>query len=331
MRETLSHEHLDEPLFPYLRRDIPILLEDQTVAEALHSLRRQALGERIIYFYVVNVEGRLVGVVPTRRLLMSQPHERLSALMVKDLVTLPAHTTVGQASEMFLKHRYLAFPVVDNAGVLHGVADVGMFTGELSNIAERQSAEDAFQLIGIHFVAGLGPWAGFKDRFPWLLANVAGGLLAALVASLYEGLLDAVVVLALFIPVVLALAESVSIQSVTLTLQSLHGRQDGLLPRGRSLAKEAATAGLLGLGCGTLVGGAAGIWQRDVILGLVILAAITASMVTASLLGVLLPATLRRLWRDPTIAAGPIVLALADLATLLFYFNLAGLMAGVLR
>lgn len=324
--EALSHEHFDEPLFPHLRRDFPTLLAEQTVSQALASLRAQPLGERIIYFYVVDATGRLVGVVPTRRLLMAPPEDRLASLMVRDLITLPADVTVGQASEMFMKHRFLAFPVVDSAGVLHGVADVGMFTGELSDIAERQSAEDAFQLIGIHLVAGLGPWAGFRDRFPWLLTNVAGGLMAAAVTSLYESLLNAVVVLALFVPVVLALAESVSIQSVTLTLRSLHDRQHSLLPRGRSLAKESLTAALLGLACGAIVGGVAGIWQQDLLLGLVILSAITASMVTASLLGVILPSTLRWLRRDPAIASGPIVLASADLLTLIFYFNLAGIL-----
>jgi len=328
---TLSHKHLHEPLFAHLRRDFPALLASHTVAEALASLRAKALGERIIYFYVVDEEGRLVGVVPTRRLLMAGQDERLESLMVPDPITLPAHATVGDASEMFLEHRFLAFPVVDSGGVLHGVADVGMFTGELSGLAERHSAEDAFQLIGIHLVAGLGPWAGFRDRFPWLLANVGGGLMAAWVTSRYQSLLDSVVVLALFIPVVLALAESVSIQSVTLTLQSLHDRQAGLLPRGRSLTKELGTATLLGLGCGGIVGGVAGLWQRDVPLGATILVAITASMITASVLGVLLPSTLRWLRRDPSIASGPIVLALADIATLLFYFNLAGMLGDRLR
>lgn len=329
--EALSHEHLDELLFPHLHRDFPTLRSADTVSEALASLRASSLGERIIYFYVVDQNGRLAGVVPTRRLLMADPGTRLATLMVPDPVTLPADITVGEASKMFLKHRFLAFPVVDSAGVLHGVADVGMFTGELTGMAERQSAEDAFQLIGIHLVAGLGPWAGFRDRFPWLLANVAGGLLAALVTSRYQSLLDAVVVLALFIPVVLALAESVSIQSVTLTLQSLHDRQAGLLPRSRSLARESATAAFLGVACGALVGGAAGLWLGNMALGFIILAAVTASMVTASLLGILLPSTLRWLRRDPTIAAGPIVLALADLMTLLFYFNLAGYLADHLR
>ena len=84
--------------------------------------------------------------------------------------------------------------------MLHGVADVSLFTRELANLANRRNAEDAFQLIGIHLNAEASPWAGFRDRFPWLLANVGGGLLAAFVTSRYEALLDATVVLALVHP-----------------------------------------------------------------------------------------------------------------------------------
>ncbi len=166
--------------------------------------------------------------------------------MVTDVVTMPSWATVREASNLFLAHRFLAFPVVDANRVLHGIADVSLFTRELADLANRQNADNAFQLIGIHLVADAGPWAGFKDRFPWLLANVGGGLLAAFVTSRYEALLDAVVVLALFIPVVLALAESVSIQSVTLTLQSLRGPRRSLIPEARPLSKEFATAVLLG-------------------------------------------------------------------------------------
>jgi hypothetical protein len=189
------------------------------------------------------------------------------------------------------------------------VADIGLFTREMADLADRQTAEDAFQLIGIHLRQNVGPWAGFRDRFPWLMANVTGGLLAAFVTSRYESLLDAAVVLALFIPVVLALAESVSIQSVTLTLSTLHHATSALPPL-RRVAREIATATLLGIGCGVIVGGTAGLWQQNLLLFTAISVAITLSMITASLVGLLLPTMLRALRKDPNIASGPIVLAL---------------------
>ncbi|MEO7270907.1 MAG: magnesium transporter [Vicinamibacterales bacterium] len=326
MLEPLGRAHLDEPIFAHLRRDFVALDVSWTVGDALARLRTQQLGEKIIYFYAVDRDGRLEGIVPTRRLLMSEPDTPIAALMVTDVVTMPSWATVREASNLFLAHRFLAFPVVDANQVLHGIADVSLFTRELADMANRQSADNAFQLIGIHLVADAGPWAGFTDRFPWLLANVGGGLLAAFVTSRYQELLDAVVVLALFIPVVLALAESVSIQSVTLTLQSLRGPRQSLIPEARPLWKEFATAVLLGIGCGGLVGLVAGLWQGSLLLGLTILTAIALSMVTACILGVVLPAILYALRRDPGIAAGPIVLAIADLCTLIFYFNLAGWM-----
>ena len=330
MQETLGREHLDEPIFGHLRRDYVPINAHVTVGEALAQLRSQELGEKIVYFYAVDSEGRLEGIVPTRRLLMSAPDTTVASLMVTNVVTLPTWATVRDACNLFLKHRYLAFPVVDAQHHLHGIADVSLFTTELAGLASRQDVEDAFQLMGIHLLSEAGPWAGFRDRFPWLLANIGGGLLAAFITSRYQDLLDAAVVLALFIPVVLALAESVSIQSVTLTLQSLRGPTRSLIPAARPLWKEFATAALLGMACGAIVGGVAGLWRRNVALAAAITMAITCSMVTACLLGVLLPAVLHALRRDPGIAAGPIVLALSDVATLVFYFNLAGLLLGLM-
>jgi Mg/Co/Ni transporter MgtE len=226
----LGSAHLDDLISQYVRRDYVPLRVDLTVGEALESLRSLELGEKIVYFYVVDGSGRLEGIVPTRRLLMSAPGVKVAELMSPSVVSLETRATVRDASDLFLR------------------------------------------------------------------------------------------------PVVLALAESVSIQSVTLTLQSLRGPDNALIPKGRSISKEFVTALLLGLACGAAVGGAASAWQGTWMLGLMIGGAITLSMITASLVGLVLPATLHWLRRDPTIAAGPIVLALADLATLLFYFNIARLM-----
>jgi magnesium transporter len=320
-----SVDHLHEPLFGYVRRDFIPLRTTQTVREALDFLRSQQLGERLIYFYVTDHEERLAGVIPTRRLLASPLEASVSALMVTRVATLPTHATVREACEAFLHHRFLAFPVVDAGGVLHGVVDVGLFTDEIEELTERRKADDVFQLIGVHVTEAVSSWSAFKDRVPWLMFNVMGGLLAALLAGLYESLLDAVVVLALFIPVVLALAESVSIQSVTLTLQRLHAGnpQWGTFVRG--IRREAGTALLLGLACGSIVGFTAWVWKGAPGIALAIVTVITLSMLTACLLGVGLPTALRAVNLDPRIAAGPVVLATADMVTLLLYFNLAAL------
>ena len=161
-----------------------------------------------------------------------------------------------------------------------------------------------------------------------MLANLAGGLLCAVIASQFEVLLDHIVILALFIPIVLALSESVSMQSATLTLQTLS--DDSMTARRIAIAlwKEARTALLLGLSCGTVVSAVVIAWRRDLASALVIGGAIAASMVASCLYGGLLPTLLRAFKADPRIASGPLVLASADVTTLVVYLGLAARLMG---
>lgn len=305
-----------------VQRDFVTLTPEQSVSQALDILRAWGAQADVLYLYVVDEARRLAGVVPTRALLTAEPATSLGAIMLRDVVAIPDWATVLIAAEYFVSKKFLAFPVVDGDGVLLGQVDVSVFTDEVISHA-RRSFDDIFQIIGVHATQGRTAWTGFLDRFPWLLTNVAGGMICAWIASLHEGLLDVVVVLALFIPVVLALAESVSIQSVTLTLQGLHSSGASWRLVGPALRRELGTAALLGAGCGTLVGGVAGVWKGSLMLAIAVGGAIAASMVTAALLGLLLPTLLHVARKDPKIAAGPIVLASADLCTLVIYFNLA--------
>jgi len=326
----LSNPALRDPVLPHIRRDVVSLHPAQTVAETLVSLRSQSLAEKIVYFYVLDDQERLCGVVPTRRLLMSSPEATIDTLMISNLVTLPATATILDACEFFTLYRFLALPVVDEQHRLLGVVDVDFFTEEIFDLAETKSTDALFQIIGVHVAeARLGSaWSGFLSRFPWLLANISGGILCALVAGFYEAFLDQVIVLALFIPVVLALAESVSVQATTLTIQGFVGARvdwQRFLP---GLGKEFVTASLLGLTCGGIVGWVAWAWKGQALVALAVWGSIASSMITACLLGAILPTLLHALGRDPKIAAGPLVLATTDIATLLFYFSLAGLLLG---
>jgi magnesium transporter len=240
-------------------------------------------------------------------------------------MAIPSWATVLVAAEYFVNHKLLAYPVVETSGRLVGVVDVTLFNDDVIALA-KQSFDGIFQLLGIHATQALTPWAGFKDRFPWLLCNIAGGLLCAVLSSHFEELLNVAVVLALFIPVVLALAESVSIQSVTLTLQSLQSGRIHWGQFGRALFQEALTATMIGAACGSVVALTTWVWKREPLVSGILAVSITASMLMACVFGVLFPTLLRAARADPKIAAGPIVLALTDLATLLFYFTVAGML-----
>ncbi|HSW46022.1 MAG TPA: magnesium transporter [Phycisphaerae bacterium] len=330
MNRILSPNKLNEPIVEHVHRDFTTFNPEWTIRKALASLQSRDIGERIVYFYVVDQDNRVMGVVPTRRLLISPHDRRIRDIMVADVLTIPASATVLDACELFMHHRYLALPVTDDEKRLVGVVDINLFTDEVMTTAERRESDRAFQLIGVHVALGrqVSTWVSFKDRFPWLLCNIVGGILCAMLAGRYESFLDHVIVLALFIPVVLALGESVSMQSMALTLPVLQHRRVHPLVLWVNLRKEFLTAAMLGLASGALVGLIASAWRGDATVGLAIGASICLAVITACLLGVAIPAGVRVMRGDPRIAAGPIVLAVADLATLLFYFNIAGWLLG---
>jgi len=315
---------LHDSVLDHLHADVIRLRAEQSVSDALEALRNFGPDHDIVYIYIVDDEGRLTGVVPTRALLSSRPERPLSEIMQGDVVAIPDWATVLVAAEYFVTQRFLAFPVVSAGGQLVGQVDVRVFTDEVVGHAKR-SFDDIFQIIGVHATQGRTTWLGFRDRFPWLLTNIGGGLLCAVLVSQYEHLLDAAVVLAVFMPMVLALAESISMQSATLTLHGLHNAGMTWALLGPAMRREFSVAALLGLGCGSIVAGIAWAWKGNGSIGFALGTAIALSMVTAAILGLLLPTVLHAAKLDPKIAAGPIVLACADVCALLLYFNLAAL------
>jgi magnesium transporter len=314
----LTSRNLHDPILP-LARPVPVTLSTaQFIGEAHAAMRAASKARECPYFYVLDEEQRLAGVVPVRELLTAPLDQRVDAVMVPGVVAIPSWATVLVASEYFASRKLKAFPVINDNGTLAGMVDVGLFTGDILDLA-RETYDEIYQLLGVHATAMRTPWTSFLDRFPWLLSNMAGGLLCAVIASRFEHLLQQVVVLSLFIPVVLALAESVSMQSATLTLQSLS--TESLRPR-RILAalwREARTALLLGASAAAVVAAAAFAWRRDAMGALVLGGAIAFSIVAACLFGVLLPTLVRLVKADPRIAAGPLVLASTDVVTLMFY------------
>ena len=318
-------EHLNEPVLRFARKDFATLNQKFTVEQALASIRQRGVGEKIVYFYVVDDAEQLVGVVPTRRLLMAPLEQPLADLMIRRVVAIPHLATVMEACEFFVLHKFFAFPLVDEQRHVVGLVDVGLFTEEVFDIAEREQMTEVFETLGFHVsqVRNASPWRAFRIRFPWLLATIVSGTFCAFLAGAYQLTLEKSLIIAFFLTLILGLGESVSIQSMTVTIQALRTNRPTLHWYWSSLWREISTALLLGVACGLVVALVVLAWQRALAPAFVVGASVTFCLLTACVTGLSVPSALHALKLDPKIAAGPLTLAFADIFTLLFYFNLA--------
>src|ERR1700730_8330439 len=331
MPDGAGSPDFNSPVVEHARKDFPLLDAEMTIAQALEQIRREGVGERVIYFFAIDGEKRLVGVLPTRRLLTAAPETRLRDIMVRRVVAIPATATVLDACEFFGLYKFFAFPVVDDERRVVGVVDVSLFAEEILGEREEQSRPSApirdnvFEVLGFHLdqIRGASPWRVFRFRFPWLLATVTGGTICAVLAGAFEATLANSLVIAFFLTMVLGLNESVSAQSMSVTIQMLRSAPVTWSWFRTALRRELTTAALIGFACGAIVATIVLLWRHDPSAAFAIGGSIALSLITACLFGLSVPSLLHRFNLDPKIAAGPITLALADICALILYFTTA--------
>lgn len=310
-----------------MHTDIMAIPEDYLVCQALDYIRDNESKPRILYFYTVDNQYHLTGVISTRTLLTANLEQKLSEIANQRVRSISEDAELSDILTDFVVHKYLAMPVVDVDRKLVGIVDVSSFTENVSDILERDSADEIFETIGFRLsqIKGASIFGSFRYRFPWLIASIAGGLLSALMTSRFEHVLAVALVLSFFLTLVLGLGESVSMQSMTVTIQALRAKKPSLKWFAREFAKELGTALLLGLACGIVVGAVVLVWQKDLLAALVIGASLILTLITANLVGLLIPTILHALNLDPKIASGPLALTISDLFTISIYFGMAGL------
>ncbi len=330
MNKTAQMDDLDDPVMRHARTDFVAIHAKKTVREVLDSIRTAPKGGSFVYFYVIDDENHLLGVIETRRLLTSPLDSYADSIMTKNVTAIPDSFTLLDACEFFVLYRFLAFPIVDNDRRIIGVIDVGLFTKEMFDLEERGQIHSMFETLGVRIadVRSKSVWSVFRYRFPWLLATIASGTACAVVVGIFHVTLAKSLILAFFMTLVLGLGESVSMQAMAITVHSLHsqGYQKGWY--WTTLNRELKRTFVLALACSLIVGCIAVLWKKDIPPGLVISCGISASLLLACFLGVTIPVLLHRLQLDLRVASGPLTLALTDICTIAVYFSLAAIILG---
>ncbi len=316
-------EHYQRPVKDFLHHDFLTLSENLTCAQAIETVRKLGDDLKIFYFYTVDEANRLKGVVPVRRFLVSPPERLLKDMAQGSLVTVREDVPLVDAAKQFSKHKYLSLPVVDTCDRVQGVIDLKVLTGQDVDFTDKLRVEEIFQTIGVRLESlGQQRWgAVFWGRFPWLLATVTSGFVCAWLSSLYAASLEKNILLSFFIALVLALGESVAIQSMTLGFQETHKPALERRSFGVMALREALMGSFLGLPLGLLVGLLASFLEPGSWGPLIIGAAVVFAVFNAGLIGLSFPYLVRLFKLELRVAAGPLVLAFTDIATILVYLT----------
>jgi magnesium transporter len=310
-----------------MHKTLVVVEENHTIKEAINILRNKQSDGKIIYFYVIDAEYKLRGIVSARALLLADPQNQIKDVMEESVFCLQEDQNLEEAMEALSHRRLLALPVVDVHNVLKGVVDVQMYLQENIDIFKEQRNQDVFQLLGMRFEEGVykSPWKSYTKRMPWILCNMAGGIACAIVSRVFQIVLAKVLILAMFIPLVLSLSESISMQSMT---QSFHILRKDHVSWGKIFSRmfsEIRTAILMSLTSGILVGVLSLFWGSGIIVSSTIAAGIVISVILSAVIGSSVPLLLHLNRLDPKVASGPVVLTISDVITTAIYLFLATL------
>ena len=321
--ETFAEDTIGRVMEPPLA----VYRPDMTIGAVTEELRHLVKRAFITYVFVVDEGDRLLGVVAMREMLLGDPAQKLSEIMIpRPFHLTPSMPLADAMKETILRH-YPVYPVCDAEGRL-----IGLVRGQM--LFEAQAVELSAMpgsMVGVEKEERLStPWPrSLKFRHPWLQLNLLTAFIAAGVVGIFEHTIDRIVVLAVFLPVLAGQSGNTGCQALAVALR---GMTLGELKAGKArqlVAKEA----LLGFFNGAFVGVTAGLGMffyasmqnnaNALMLGIIVVIAMTVSCVLSGISGALVPLALKRLGADPATASSIFLTTATDVASMGTFLGLA--------
>jgi magnesium transporter len=305
--------------------DVFTLYQDTSCREALRTLQDQEEAEMVFYLYITDEDDRLVGVASLRALATTPPDTLLKDIMVKRVHSVRPETDQEDVAQIVAQYNYLAVPVLDADDHLVGIVTVD----DVVDVIREEATEDFLQMAGAgkdREILLKSSWENAKARLPWLFASWIGGIIAATIIGTFEHMLESIIALAAFIPVIMGMGGNIGTQSSTIIVRGMATGRIEIGSELKVLFKEIRVGLILGGLYGLLLGIFANFRfiDTDPMLGVVVGLSICCSMLIAAAVGTFIPLVLRKLDIDPAIATGPFVTTSIDIIGVLLYFVIAG-------
>jgi magnesium transporter len=323
--EELLH-YPDDSAGGIMTRDILAIESVLTASEAIAEIRRQSEGDIDFYtIFVVEPDRSLAGVVSLHDLVVSDPNGRLSEITEDPPAVVPVHMDQEEVGRTLSRYNLASIGVVDAAGRL-----VGRVTfDDVIDVMEAETTEDILRFAAVsdeEEVRGSTADA-IRSRLPWLLLNLVTASLGALVVWSFRETIEALVLLAVVMPIIAGLGGNAGTQALAVTIRRIALSDESLGERWQVVGKEALVGLLNGLAVGALafVLGYLLLGEGP-LFGTVVLLAMWGNLIVASFAGAFFPILLESIGVDPAVASSVFVTALTDLSGFLLLLGLASFM-----
>jgi len=298
--------------------------EDMTAEEALQKLRETAKDSEMVYYiYVVDGRDKLVGVLSLKELILAEPKEKIRKLMHRNIIALPINMDQEEVARKVANYDLLALPVVDENGKMKGIITVD----DVIDVIREENTEDMykFSAAGEHSeeYMKMRPLIIAKNRLTWLIILAFTGFFSGIIMQHFSFVLESIVSLAFYIPVLMDTAGNAGTQAAMAVVRGLAIGEVRLKDIWVVAKKEILIGGMMGIPLGGITLIRAIVLQRNSILGGCVAFSMLIAIITATLLGSLLPLICKKLKLDPAIVSGPLITTVLDVFSLTIYFSVS--------
>ncbi len=305
---------------------------DWSVEKTLEHIRRYGRNaETIDWVFVIDYEGKLIDDIHIRDILLADPGTPMSELMDNEFIALFASDDREDAVRIMNRYDRTALPVVDSLGLLVGIVTAD----DVADVAEEEFTEDVQKLGGMEALDA--PYMSspvlsmFKKRGGWLAGLFLMQIFTISIMGFFDEQLNKAVVLALFVPMIIASGGNTGTQAASLLVRAIAVEEVTLSSWWKIMRKEFLTGLCLGITLAALGVGVVWIlsttpmvdspflWPLSLTVGI----AVFAIVIWGSLIGSMFPLLLDRLGLDPAASSSPLVATLMDVSGLTIYFVVA--------
>jgi magnesium transporter len=322
LKTILSYQ--DDQVGAFMDFGVIAIREDITLAAVIEYIRKLGkLPSQTDKLFVVDDDNVVKGVLPLQRLIAQPPERSVGDVMSTDFVQFQIDHNTADASRAFERYDLISAPVVDGEGKLQG----RLCIDSIVDFMREKSDEDLLSQAGVEENEDLfsSIWKSAKNRWGWLLINIATAFASTRIIDLFEDIIVQLVALASLMPIVAAMGGNMGNQTSMLIIRSLALGQITRLNVKRLIAKELTLALLNGASIGMLIGMLSWLLYRDLKLSLVMALAMLINLIVAVIFGLSIPLGRHHFGKDPAAGASIMLTAITDSMGFFIFLGLAKL------